>query len=104
MTFWPAVLIGAIGSYLLKLAGFLVPASWLANPNFRRAAEALPLGLLGALVATQTFATGQNVVIDGRLLGLAVGAIALRLRASFVVVVVLASVVTAIARALGWVS
>lgn len=104
MNFWPPVLLGIAGTYAEKLLGFLVPAAWLSQPTFRRAAEALPLGLLAALIATQTFSSGQDWVLDGRVVGLVVGAVALRLRATFVVVVVAAALVTAGARALGLVS
>jgi branched-subunit amino acid transport protein AzlD len=101
MSLWPTVVIGILGTYAEKLLGFLVPAAWLANPAFRRITEALPLGLLGALVAVQTLADGQSIVVDGRLVGLAVGALALRLRATFVVVVLAAALVTALGRAAG---
>lgn len=101
MSFWPPILLGIAGTYVEKLLGFLVPAAWLEHPRFRRAAEALPLGLLAALVATQTFADGQQWQLDGRVVGLVVGAVALRLRATFVVVVATAALVTALGRAAG---
>lgn len=101
MSFWPAIILGIVGTYVEKLLGYLVPAAWLSNPTFKRAAEALPLGLLAALIATQTLATGQLWELDGRLAGLLVGAVALRLRATFVVVVVAAALVTALGRAAG---
>ena len=102
MNFWPPVLIGIVGAYVEKLAGYLLPAEWLAHPKFKTATEALPLGLLGALIATQALASGQHWQADGRIAGLLVGAIALKLRATFVVVVVAAALVTALGRAGGW--
>jgi branched-subunit amino acid transport protein len=56
--------------------------------------------LLAALVVTQVFAEGQSLVVDERLLGVAVAAVALAFRAPILVVVVLAAAVTALARAL----
>lgn len=101
MSFWPPIVLGILGTYAEKLLGYLVPAAWLSNPTFKRAAEALPLGLLAALIATQTLSTGQQWQLDGRVVGLIVGAVALRLRATFVVVVVAAALVTALGRAAG---
>ena len=50
----------------------------------------LPAALLAALVAVQAATSGQELVLDGRLVGLAVAALALALRAPFIVVLVLA--------------
>ena len=56
--------------------------------------------LLAALVATQTFATGEELVLDERALGIGAAAIALWRGASILPTVALAAVVTALARAL----
>jgi len=55
----------------------------------------LPVPLLAALAAVQTFGSGQALVVDARFPGLAAAAIALVLRAPFLVVVVVAGVVAA---------
>ena len=47
----------------------------------RTVAGLLPVALLAALVAVQTFAVGQTLVIDARLAGLIAAVIALLLRA-----------------------
>lgn len=99
---WFAVLAGSIGCYLLKLLGLSVPDRVLDRPAVRRIAGLLPLALLGALVAVQTFASGQALVIDARLAGLAAAAVALLLRAPFLAVVLVAAVAAAVLRALGW--
>jgi len=57
-------------------------------------------GLLAALVAINTFGSGQRLTVDARLLGVAAAALALWLRAPVLIVVVLAAVVTGVARAL----
>ncbi|MGJ3561096.1 hypothetical protein ACR6C2_33730 [Streptomyces sp. INA 01156] len=51
--------------------------------------------MLAALTAQQTFADGQTLVLDARGVGLAAAAVALMLRAPFLVVVGTAVVVTA---------
>lgn len=99
---WFAVLAGSVGCYLLKLLGLSVPDRVLDRPVVRRIAGLLPLALLGALVAVQTFASGQSLVIDARLAGLAAAAVALLLRAPFLAVVLVAAVAAAVLRALGW--
>ena len=63
----------------------------------------LPVALLAALVAVQTFTTtGGTFVVDARAGALAVALVALALRAPFLLVVVLAAATAAGLRALGW--
>ena len=60
----------------------------------------LPAALLSALVVVQTFADGKALVLDARAGGLAAALAALALRASLLVVLLAAAVVTAGLRAL----
>jgi branched-subunit amino acid transport protein len=87
---WITVLAGAAGCYLLKLAGLSVPAAWVEQPWVARVVDFVPAALLAALVVVQAATTDDAVVVDGRLVGLAVAALALALRAPFIVVLVLA--------------
>ena len=96
---WPAVLVACGGCYILKLAGMSLPERFLADRRVRRIGALLPVALLSALVATQTFATGQDLTLDARAAGLAVAAAAVLLRAPFLVVVVGAAGATALVRA-----
>ena len=89
-TLWVAVVVASLGCYLLKLAGLSVPAAWVEQPWVARIVDFVPAALLAALVAVQTFTSGQDLVIDGRLAGLLVAAVALALRAPFIVVLVAA--------------
>ncbi len=95
---WTAVLLAGIGCYLLKLAGLSLPERVLAHPTVERVADLIPVALLSALVAVQVFSTGPELVLDARALGLAFAVVALLLRMPFLVVVVGASVVAAVAR------
>jgi branched-subunit amino acid transport protein len=61
--------------------------------------ELLAPALLGALVATQALGDGRALVLDERLIGLAVAGIALWRKAPMLVVVVAAAAATALARA-----
>ncbi|MFI6107051.1 AzlD domain-containing protein [Streptomyces sp. NPDC093595] len=101
MNFWIAIALTAAGCYLLKLAGLLVPAAALERPLVQRLSALLPVALLAALTAQQTFSAGTALVVDARGAGLAAAALALVLRAPFLVVVAAAVAVTAAVRALG---
>lgn len=98
---WAAVLLGSLGCYVEKLVGYFLPRSVLERQAIRRVAGLLPVALLAALVAVQTFASGQSLVLDARAAGLAAAIVALLLRAPFLVVVLVAAVVAALLRAAG---
>jgi branched-subunit amino acid transport protein len=89
-TLWAVVLVGSIGCYLLKLAGLSVPAAWVEQPWVARVVDFVPAALLAALVAVQALTAGNAIVFDGRLVGLAMAALALALRAPFIVVLIAA--------------
>src|SRR5262245_61612331 len=95
---WPAILIGAAGCYLLKLAGLSVPRRVLDSPRVRRTAALLPIALLAALIAIQTFSTGHRLTLDARAAGLAAAVVAVLLRAPFLIVIVAACAVAALIR------
>jgi hypothetical protein len=97
---WATILLAAGGCYLLKLAGLQVPERWLEHPLAAQVSALLPIALLAALAAVQTFATGTSLVIDARLAGVAVAVVALLLRAPFIVVVVAAAATSALLRLL----
>jgi hypothetical protein len=98
---WIAIGATAVGCYAVKLAGLLVPAGVLEKPLVRRLAALLPVALLAALTAQQTFADGHALVLDARVAGLGAAAVALVLRAPFLLVVAAAVLVTAGVRAMG---
>jgi uncharacterized membrane protein len=91
---WAPILIAAAGCYALKFAGLSVPQRVLDDVRVQRVALLLPVALLAALIATQTFAEG----VDARAAGLAAAVVALVLRAPFLVVVAAAAATTALLR------
>lgn len=100
MTLW-MTLLGACGlAYAAKLAGHVVPPSWLDHPRATRVSALLPVSLLAALVAVQTATDDGRLVVDARAAGLAAAAVALLLRAPFLVVVAVGAAVAALLRAL----
>ncbi|WP_426496822.1 AzlD domain-containing protein [Streptomyces sp. D54] len=100
MNVWIAIGLTVAGCYLAKLLGLLVPAGVLERPLVQRMAALLPVSLLAALTAQQTFGDGQQLVLDARAAGLGAAALALVLRAPFLVVVGAGVLVTAGVRAL----
>ncbi|MEU8566983.1 AzlD domain-containing protein [Streptomyces pathocidini] len=103
MSTWIAIGVTAAGCYLVKLLGLSVPAGALERPGIKRLAALLPVALLAALIAIQTFGEpgGHAPALDARAAGLGGAALALVLRAPFLVVVAVAVLLTAGARALG---
>ncbi len=102
LAMWLAIVGGGLAVFVIKLVGHLLPEHWLAEPRVARTAALVTVSLLAALVAIQTFASGQGLTVDARLPAIAVAAIALALRAPFLLVVVLAAATAAGVRALGW--
>ena len=97
---WTTVIAASLGCYLLKLAGLSVPAAWVEQPWVARIVDFVPAALLAALVAVQAVSSGQDLVVDGRLVALAVAAIALALRAPFILVLVVAGATGALVHVL----
>ena len=95
---WTAILLACAGCYVLKLAGLSLPERVLGHPTVERVADLIPVALLAALVAVQVFSGGTELTLDARVLGLGFAVVALLLRMPFLVVVVGASVVAAVAR------
>jgi hypothetical protein len=95
---WAAVILGSLGAIAFKFAGFALPRRLIERPRVVAVAVLYPVALLAALVAVQTFPSLGQLSLDWRALGVGAGVIALLLRAPFVVVVLVAALVTAGAR------
>jgi branched chain amino acid efflux pump len=97
---WAGLLVASVACYLLKLAGISLPQRWLQNPRLQQTVPLLPVALLAALVATQTFSSGHHLVLDVRAAALGVALIAVLLRAPFLIVVMAAAATAALLRLL----
>lgn len=96
---WAVVVTTILGCYVLKLAGYVVPARVLSRPRTRRLVELVPVSLLAALVVVQALAAGRHLELDGpRLAGVGVAALAVWRRAPFIVVVGAAGLTAALLR------
>jgi branched-subunit amino acid transport protein len=93
---WIATLVTSLICFLLKLLGYSLPESILNRPIIQRINALIPIALLSALVAVQTFGNGKSLTIDHRLAGVLVAAIALRLGANFPIMMGLAALTSAL--------
>lgn len=83
-------------AFALKYLGHSVPEKFLSNPRVLRINSLIPVALLSALVAVQSFGNNAALVIDHRVAGLGVAIIALKFKAPFPVVVLGAALVSAL--------
>jgi len=93
---WIATLGASAICYLLKILGYSLPESTLNNPRIQRVNTFIPIVLLGALVAVQTLTIDSEVVVDHRLIGVLVAAIALKMRVSFPIMMISAALSSAL--------
>jgi branched chain amino acid efflux pump len=94
------ILVIGVGAATMAIKA-LGPVLLGGHPLPERVASVVPLlapAVLAALVVTQTFADGRSLVLDARVLGVAAAAVALRLRAPVLLVIVAAAATTAIVR------
>jgi branched-subunit amino acid transport protein len=98
---WIAVIGTSAIAFGLKYFGHSIPEKYLTNPRALRINTLIPIALLSALVAVQTFAEKSKLVIDQRLVGMAVAVIALSLKAPFPVVVLGSAAASALVFHLG---
>ena len=97
---WTVVLIVGAFTIAFKSAGpVLLGGRELPQPMVN-AFELLAPSLLAALVVTQAVGGKQAIVLDTRLVGLGVAAVAIRFRAPLIVVILVAAIATALVRAL----
>lgn len=95
------LIVMAVGTFALKSAGPLVLGDRVLPQRFRQVVELLPASLLAALALVSTVSEGETLVLDARVVGLVVAGLALWRKLPFVLVIVLASVATALARLVG---
>lgn len=94
--FWIATIGTSVIAFILKFTGHSIPQHWLESPKLQRVNALIPIALLSALVAVQTFTSESKVMVDHRLVGLCTAILALLLKAPFPVVVISAAVTSAV--------
>jgi branched-subunit amino acid transport protein len=97
---WLCVLVVGAATVALKAAGPVLAAGRQLPEGASRVVDLLAPALLAALVATQAFATDEELVLDERAAGLLAGGVAILLRAPLLVVVLAAAATAAGLRAI----
>ena len=93
--FWLAVVGTSLLAFILKYLGHSVPKRWLSHPRILKVNSLIPIALLSALVAVQSFTKDSLLIADQRMAGVGVAIVALILRAPFPVVVLSAAATSA---------
>lgn len=93
---WWGVLGTSAIAFTLKYLGHSIPSKYLANPRIQRVNLLIPVALLSALVAVQTFTDKSRLLLDHRAAGVGVAVVALVLRAPFPVVMISSALASAL--------
>jgi hypothetical protein len=101
MNLWLWILLAVAAAYAIKLSGYLLPRRLLDRPVVIRLATGLTVGLLASLTILNTVGKGQAIVLDSRLLALGAAAIALWLKAPYLVVVLVGAIAAGLGRLVG---
>lgn len=99
---WTTLLLLAAGAYVFKAAGLVLGRGWRPPAVVQGCLDLLPAALIAALIVVNTVVSDRRLVLDARLAGVAVAAIAAWRKAPFPVVVLLGAGVAAAARRFGW--
>lgn len=98
---WTVVLVVGTATIAIKATGPVLLGGRPLPPRFASVVEMLAPAVFAALVVTQTVGGDEEIVLDARLVGVGVGAVAIVLRLPLLAVIVLAALGSAGARALG---
>jgi branched-subunit amino acid transport protein len=97
VTWLVIAIVGAV-TILFKASGPVLLGDRELPPRVAALVEVLAPAMLAALVVTQTVGGDRELVFDERLAGVVAGAIAVRLRAPLIVVMVVAATTAALIR------
>jgi len=98
---WVVVAAVGAGTIVIKAAGPVLLGGRPLPERVRSVVALLAPALLAALVATTTFGSEQQLVLDARVIGVASAGVALLFRAPVLLVVVVAAAAAALARLVG---
>ena len=92
-----------VGVFVLRMLGGFALASVLGtNERVLRLLSLLPLAIVAAVVAVQTFTKGDEVTLDARAVGVGMAAVVSAKGLPLGLVVVVAATTTALVRQAGW--
>lgn len=84
---WGLIITLGAAAYALKLLGAVIIGHRSVPAALQRCLLLIPAALLAALITKDTFTTGREIVLDARVVGLAVAAVLSWKRAPFAVTV-----------------
>lgn len=93
-----ALAVGTWGQRMFGMFGFGTALA--RRPRWAALADLLPVAIVAAVIAQLTVGDGRGVVVDDRLVGVAVAGVLVWRRAPLFVVVVAAAATTALVRSL----
>jgi uncharacterized membrane protein len=102
VTIWTTILIASGIVLATKLLGYLVPAKIASHPRIQRISDLLTVALLASLVVTQSLGDGSAIIVDARLAAVIVAGFLFWRRVPFIVVILVAALLAAGLRAIGW--
>jgi branched-subunit amino acid transport protein len=97
---WTVVVVVGLATMAIKSLGPLAMGGRQLPPRLNGVVALLAPALLAALVAINTVGGDRELVVDARLPGVLAAAVAIKLRAPVLVVILVAAVVTASVRAI----
>ena len=95
---WLVIAVVGVVTILFKASGPVLLGTRQLPPRVNALVEVLAPAMLAALVVTQTVGGDREIVLDERLAGIAAGAVAIRLRAPLIVVMIVAAAIAALIR------
>ena len=98
---WIIVLAVGVGTVAIKAAGTVLLGGRPLPDLVQRVVALLAPALLAALVATAALGSGQQLVLDARVIGLGAAGVAILLRAPILLVVIIAAAAAGLARVAG---
>jgi len=98
MSWWLVIWL-SVGAYLLKVVGVVVLGGRTLPVVINRCLALIPAALLAALIMKDTLTSGQDLVIDARVVGVAVATFATMRRLPLTAVLILGVGSTALVRA-----
>ena len=98
---WLVVAVVGLATIAIKASGPVLLGGHELPGVLGRVVDLLAPAVLAALVATQAFASGDELILDERAAGLAAAGACVSLRAPILATVVAAALTTAVLRALG---
>jgi hypothetical protein len=99
---WSTIGVVALMNFATKALGPLLLADRRLPGRLTRLVRLLSPALLSGLVVADTLSRGQTLVLDARLAGVGAAGLAILFKAPLVLVIAVAPLAAALARAAGW--